>query len=546
MRFFLTNLYLSGYFLKNVVMKKKVLLTTIVSHREYRIPVIQLSLYYLKAYFLRYSHFLKTTEVEIRVFYEGDSQEKIFEAIINTKPQVIGFSCYVWNILKVLKIAQNLKREFPDLKIVFGGPDVSPRAGSLMKRHEYIDVTVIGEGEETFTALLHAWFSGETDISGIKGIAYREKGKVIFAGEKEQILNLDEIPSPYLEGVIDENIINNSIHYIPTETMRGCPYRCHFCYYHKGLNQVSFFTLERIEREIKYILEKEPRGLYLMDPTFNINQERAKKILRMIINYNRKSVLHVELIAELLDEEMMDLLKEAKTDFIEIGFQSANKKTLQLINRDYDPDAFIKNVRLLNKKNVPFEIQLIDGLPADNHESLKESINWLLSMRLSNIRIIPLRILPGTYLRTNARRMGIRYNNNAPYLTIESDTFSPGDLGKTTKLRRSLLVLYSKGLLRKTLYPLSECLGLSYTHILEEWSLWIEEKRLEALFFPGKTVDDKQIRKAMKGIIISKQINVASDFVKHLSSKYGKPDIAIEIAELVREDGEAYLQKRRV
>lgn len=386
-------------------MKNKVLLTTIVPRRDYENPVMQLSLYYLKAYFLRHSHFHETTEVEILVFKKGESLEEISEAIINTKPQVIGFSCYVWNILKVLKIAKKLKRKFPDIKIVFGGPDVSPRARPLMKKHDFIDVTVIGEGEETFTELLQAWFSWETDISGIKGIAYREKGKVFFTGERGQIQNLDEIPSPYLERIIDENMIINSEHYVPTETMRGCPYRCHFCYYHKGFSQVTFFPLERVERELKYILEKEPRGIYLMDPTFNIDQERAKVILRMVIRYNRKSNLHVELKAELLDEEMMDLLKEAKTDFIEIGIQSANKKTLQLINRHFDPDKFSQNIALLNKKNIPFEIQLIDGLPADNYETLKESINWLLSMRPNNIKIMRLMILPGTYLRTGLRQI---------------------------------------------------------------------------------------------------------------------------------------------
>lgn len=521
-------------------MKNKVLLTTIVPRRQHENPVMQLSLYYLKAYFLRHSNFTEITEVEIRVFKGEESREKIFEAIINTKSDVVGFSCYVWNILTVLKIAKKLKREFPDLKIVFGGPDVSPRACSLMRRHDFIDVTVIGEGEETFTALLHAWFSRETDISGIKGIAYREKGKVFFTGERCQIQNLDEIPSPYLERIIDENMIANSEHYVPTETMRGCAYRCHFCYYHKGFSQINFFPLERVEKELKYILEKEPRGLYLMDPTFNIHQERAKEILRMIITYNRKSNLHVELKAELLDEEMMDLLKEAKTDFIEIGIQSANKKTLQLINRHFDPDTFSQNVVLLNKKNIPFEIQLIDGLPADNYETLKESINWLLSLRPDKISIMRLMILPGTYLRANAKRLGIRYNNNAPYHATESDTFSSEDLRKTHKLRKSLASLYVSGLLRKSLYPLSEWLRIPCTRIFEEWNPWIEGKKMEALFVPERVATDVRIRKAMEDVIITKQVTVVLDFIKHLSLKYGKPDMAVEIAELVREDGDAY------
>ena len=160
------------------------------------------------------------------------------------------------------------------------------------------------------------------------------------------------------------------------ETMRGCPYSCHYCYYHKDFKKLNYFSLERVERELKYILEREPRGVYLMDPTFNTNKKRSKEILRIIIKHNKKSTLHVELKAELLDEEMVDLLHKAGTDYIEIGIQSTNEKTLKLINRNFEPDKFRENVLLLNKKNLPYEIQLIDGLPADNYETLKNSVDW--------------------------------------------------------------------------------------------------------------------------------------------------------------------------
>ena len=161
----------------------------------------------------------------------------------------------------------------------------------------------------------------------------------------------------------------------------------------------------------------------------------------------------------------------------------------------------------------------------------------------NKISIMRLMILPGAYLRANAKRLGIRYNNNAPYHSTESDTFSSRDLVKTDKLRRALFSLYISGLLKKSLYPLSERLGISYTHVFEEWNQWIEEKRMEGLFVSEKIATDKRIRNAMEGVINAKKVSVVSDFVKHLSLKYGKPDIAVEIAELVREDGEAYLQR---
>ena len=119
------------------------------------------------------------------------------------------------------------------------------------------------------------------------------------------------------------------------------------------IKRMSYFSRDRVEKELQYLLSRRPRGIYLMDPTFNVNKRRAKEILRIFIKHNRISRLHVELKAELLDKEMVELLHMAKTDLIEIGIQSINKKTLKLINRHFEPERFSKNMRLLNKKKTP-------------------------------------------------------------------------------------------------------------------------------------------------------------------------------------------------
>ncbi len=130
----------------------------------------------------------------------------------------------------------------PEVKIVFGGPEVSPRARTLMKNHDFIDVIVIGEGERVFKELLESWLDNKTDISDVDGISYRKNDRVLLTKESEQIQNLDEIPSPYLEKTIDEGTIKNYYPYIPAETMRGCPYRCHYCYYHKDFKKLNYFS----------------------------------------------------------------------------------------------------------------------------------------------------------------------------------------------------------------------------------------------------------------------------------------------------------------
>lgn len=523
-------------------MKRKVLLTTIGPTPPGKLG-IPLALYYLKAYFLKHSRKRKMADIEILPFSSQEKIETVIAHVKKTKPHIIGFSCYVWNILGILKIAKTIKKDMPEVKFVFGGPEVSPRARTLMKKHDFIDAIVIGEGEKVFKKLLESWLNNKMNISGIEGVAYRKNDRVLLTKESEQIQNLDEIPSPYLEKAIDEKIINNS--YVPTETMRGCLYSCHFCYYHKDFKNLNYFSLERVERELKYILEREPSGVYLMDPTFNMNRKRAKEILRIIIKHNKKSNLHVELKAELLDEEMVDLLRKARTDFIEIGIQSTNEKTLRLINRHFEPDKFRENVLLLNEKKLPYEIQLIDGLPADNYETLKNSVDWLLALRPRTIKIMRFMLLPGTYLRTNARRFGITYNPKAPYHSIKSGTFSPEDLKKTEKLRSAISNLYGSGLLRESLYPLTERLEISFSRIFDEWNNWIKQENKETIFAPNNANNDDRIERTRRVMRIV-GLNLAPAFVKYISQKYRKPHVAEEISHTVWKDAERFLKNHGV
>jgi radical SAM superfamily enzyme YgiQ (UPF0313 family) len=525
-------------------MKKKILLTTI-GPKGLADPGIQLALYYLRMYFLKYSRKREMADIEILSFSSREKIETVIDRVKKTKPHIIGFSCYVWNIIGILKTAKTIKNAMPEVKIVFGGPEVSPRARMLIKNHDFIDAIVIGEGERVFKELLESWLNNKTDISDVDGIVYRKNDIVLLTKESEQIQNLDEIPSPYIEKAIDEKTIKNYYPYIPTETMRGCPYSCHYCYYHKDFKKLNYFSLERVERELKYILEREPRGVYLMDPTFNTNKKRSKEILRIIIKHNKKSTLHVELKAELLDEEMVDLLHKAGTDYIEIGIQSTNEKTLKLINRHFNADKFRENVLLLNKKDLPYEIQLIDGLPADNYETLKNSVDWLLTLRPRTIEIMRFMLLPGTYLRTNARRFGITYKPKAPYHSIKSDTFSSEDLEKTEKLRRAISDLYGSGVLRESLYPLTERLGISFTLIFDEWNKWLKKENREAIFASNNVKYDDRIKREMRGVLIV-CLKLAPAFVKYVSQKYGKPHVAGEIANTVEKDAERLLKEHEV
>lgn len=521
---------------------KKVLLTTICPGKS----DIQLALHYLKTYFVKHSARSKLVGINILSFSSDEKLHSIVNQITKYKPDIIGFSCYVWNITNILKVARLIKEGMPGIRIVFGGAEVSPRAKELLKNYRFVDVVVIGEGEETFKELVEYWLDNPDNIGEVKGIAYQRENRVIITDKRLPIANLDNIPSPYLEKTIDFDLKSYQ-GYIPTETMRGCIYKCHYCYYHKDFEGIRYFSLERVEKELKYLLEKRPAGIYLMDATFNLNKKRAKEVLRVFIKYNKKTKLHVELKAELLDKEMVDLLYKAKADFIEIGLQSVNKKTLRLINRIFKPPSFKKNIFLLNKKKIPYELQLIDGLPGDNYKTLKESLDWLFMLKPFSINIMRFMLLPGTYLRQHAKDFGIKYNPKPPYHTKESNTFSFEDIKKTQVLRVAMAMCYDGGLLRNSLNLINKNLGIGFSGILEEWYGWMHREHNGIMrVIKGNSGENRKISYLMERIAVKKIANPSTDFVEFLYKKYSKPFVDKKLIKFIQRDRRIFLKNQGI
>lgn len=527
---------------------------------------IQLALYYLKVYCKKYSAVFsnqkpvtipprqsevgqgnqKRVKIDICVFHVDDKIDAIITKISKYKADIIGFSCYVWNIRKILKISREIKSKNPKVKIILGGPEVSPRATSILRNYKFIDIIVMGEGEVTFKEVVEYYCLNKPDISQINGIAYRKDLEIKITPKRAEITNLDTIPSPYLEGLINKSVIKKIKGYLPTETLRGCLFRCHYCYYHKEFESIRYFSLERVEKELKYILKKSPNGVYLMDPTFNMNRKRAKDILQIFIKHNQNSRLHVELKAEFLDREMVDLLHRAKATFIEIGIQSTNFKTLKLINRHFQPNAFKKGILLLNKKKLRYEIQLIDSLPDDNYNTIRNSIDWLMVLNPPRIKIMRLMLLPGTYLRNNARDFGIRYNHQSPYYSFESNTFKRTDLRKTKILREAITMFYDFRLLRNSIHFIKRDLNLQYSNIFEEWYKWMQSNHKGLLIGNknGKINDSIQIKSWINTARFIKIIEKTEPFTEYLYKKYKCSNVSDDILRVVRQDKKQVLAGR--
>ncbi|MCK9594806.1 MAG: radical SAM protein [Candidatus Omnitrophica bacterium] len=376
-----------------------------------------LALLYCRACLTEDKKLSSRVRVDIREYELEDSEEYILWDLAKFAPGIVGFSCYLWNIKKVLKLSRMLRKAMPGIKIVLGGPEVSPLAKGILKDNPCVDLVVRGEGEFAFTDIARAYLTGK-GLSGVKGITFR-KGKKVFENPGHPfIADLDSIPSAYLNSGYE--LANREV---CLETQRGCVFGCWFCYYNKGCANWRVFSLKRVKKELLFLLSQDQAEIYLMDPVFNIDIKRAKEICRFIIEHNKKRIpFHTEIQAELVDAELAALLKKACVRYIEVGLQSDDDKVLKNVRRAFNREKFIKGFSLLKSNGLVVELQLILGLPGDCLETFFRSLKFALELDPPVLSVFKLQVLPGTMIRERARSLGIEYEAEPPYEFIQSRT----------------------------------------------------------------------------------------------------------------------------
>lgn len=395
-----------------------------------------LALGYLKTYAQKDKYVLKNTQIEITDFdTEIHDVRQVVYYLSQNKPDIIGFSCFCWNISKVLETARVVKTIFPHIKIILGGPEVGPISTKYLEENPFIDIVVKGEGEVTFAEMLKHYL-GKGRLEGIQGISYRIDGQVFENPDRPLIEDLGEIPSPYLEGIL---IPRDKVTYI--ETFRGCIFKCGYCFEGKNFPRPRFFPEDRIRREIEFIMSNpEVKSFHFIDSIFNLKKERLERIVGILSAANRfnTELRTIEIIAEFVDEETVALFKKANVKSVETGPQTVNKDTLKNVNRYYDEEKFKQAVRLLENNGIEVLTDLIIGLPGDNFFKFVKSVKTLIEMKPTTIVFSILHVLPGTALYEQSQTFGLKFDDKAPHLVLDTPTFPYEEIDKAVVMAYSL------------------------------------------------------------------------------------------------------------
>ena len=410
--------------------------------------------------------------VELAEYTINNQKDYILEELYKRKPDVLCFSCYIWNIDYVTDIAREYKKLCPSVPIWVGGPEVSYEVEAFLRENPYIDGVMIGEGEDTFRELC-AYYHANPDmdnvnaskkLADISGIAFRDdNGSVIFTPVRP-IKNMSEIPFCY--DTLDD-FSNRIIYY---ESSRGCPFPCSYC-----LSSVDktlrFRDTGIVKRELKFFIDQKVPQIKFVDRTFNCNHAHAMELWRFIkANDNGVTNFHFEISADLLNQEELELISDMRPGLIqlEIGVQSTNEVTIKEIHRTMKLERLKEVVRLIQSgNNIHEHLDLIAGLPYEDYDSFGRSFDEIYELKPNQLQLGFLKVLKGSYMFEHAAEYGIVYHDSPPYEVMSTKWLSFDDVIKIKRVEEMLEVYYNSGQFEITM-KLMECIFDSAFEFFQE------------------------------------------------------------------------------
>ncbi|GLY10671.1 B12-binding domain-containing radical SAM protein [Pseudobacillus badius] len=365
--------------------------------------------------------------VELAEYTIKDPAINIVTDLYKRQPDILGFSCYIWNIEETIAVIKMMKKVLPHTRIVLGGPEVTYDVPYWLERVPEADFIVIGEGEETFKQLLDE-IEGQQDWSKVSGIGYLENGKPKINPQRNK-LDLRHLPSPF-RFEEDQAELSKRITYI--ETSRGCPFRCQFCLSSIEVG-VRYFNREAIKEDIRYLMANGARTIKFVDRTFNISRSYAMEMFQFLIDEHVPgTVFQFEITADIMRPEVIEFLNQHAPKGLfrfEIGVQSTNDTTNELVMRKQNWSKLVRTVTMVKEGGkIDQHLDLIAGLPEENYHSFRKTFNDVFALRPEELQLGFLKMLRGTGLRIRAAEHDYIYMDHAPYEILGNNLLSFDDI----------------------------------------------------------------------------------------------------------------------
>lgn len=407
-----------------------------------------LAVYSLRAYAQQYKD-----EIQIAEYTINQQIDDILMDLYKKKPDILCFSCYIWNLSYVEELVRELGKIFPSVPIWVGGPEVSYDTKDVLERLPEVTGVIFGEGEKTFLEVVEYYHGKDMQLSEIKGIAYRGEEGEFLQNSWREVMDLSEVPFVYHDMADFKNKI---IYY---ESSRGCPFSCSYCL--SSIDKcLRFRKLELVEKELQFFIDEEVPQVKFVDRTFNCNHKHAIAIWKYIKEHDKGITnFHFEVAADLLNEEELKLIESMRPGLIqlEIGVQSTNEQTIREIRRTMRFEEVARIVQRINQgENVHQHLDLIAGLPYQGMESFQKSFDDVYRLHPEQLQLGFLKVLKGSYMESQKERYGLVYKSRPPYEVLYTNWLSYEEMMRLKSVEEMVEVYYNSGQFSYCLRKLEE------------------------------------------------------------------------------------------
>ena len=363
------------------------------------------------------------------------------KAIDASQPLAIGFTAYQESIEQIRLWARFAKKLSHTIKIIIGGPQVTFMPAEALRHMPEVDFLCRGEGEEVMLGLAKA-LSQATDIARVPGLCFLREDEVIETGPAYGANDLDTYPSPYLMDLIDLRYKERAV----MLTSRGCPYDCAFCYTPKASHKkVRSYSTERVIEEMKYLKSKGIRAFWFADPNFSFSRRRLVTLLEAIIREVPGITFWCQTRYDLVNRELLSLLRRAGADNVAYGLESANQSVLERINKPINLERLSRVIRLTQEAGINVELFSMFGLPGETFDQALGTLAFVKKNRVAvdgNSISQQAHLFFGTPMNDNPAAYGIRpFRRTRPaYLSIcrdyETDNMSADEIRRISLIWR--------------------------------------------------------------------------------------------------------------
>ena len=364
----------------------KVLLINLCIRRDTHKKIYPVGLGYVASAINRAGLALEILDVDIHRYSDYES-----EAVLRKNDfDVVGFGCIVTGY-KIVKNLCSMVKKINKRAVIIVGNTVAMSIPRLLLSKTEADIAVMGEGDETVVDLLNS-LKNNKPLDKVRGIYFKNNGKIIATGQRAVISNLDSIPLPNwdlfdMDTYVAESkefvsepypIAKEKIKAFPVNTARGCIYKCTFCYHVFREDKYRWRSAESITGEIKEL--KKRYGINYVnfwDELTFFSHKQAAALADMILSQDLQISWTAQCRADLFknaDIELARKLKKAGCVGLVYSLESANADILSAMNKRIAKEDFVAQKKVLDRAGIITWTSLVFGYPNETEETIKETM----------------------------------------------------------------------------------------------------------------------------------------------------------------------------